>query len=127
MLKRTFAIVFLLQFISCDIVQHKLKIINNSDDVKYCTIRLYSALNNNLSEDLQEVQPGSYYCPTLVSGRAEGVWEYTINKYSDDSTLYIYFFESNNPDDSIIQKHKYKRFDLKVKELDSLKWIVNYK
>ena len=62
----------------------------------------------------------------VLGGKGEGVWEYNMNHESRDSTLNIFFFNTNPLNDSIINNKNYKWRGLKVEDLEDLGWIVKY-
>jgi len=57
-------------------------------------------------------------------------WEYSINHKSKDSSLYVFYFNTDTVRKydwkNIIRLHKYQRVPYKVKDLDSLHWNIIY-
>jgi hypothetical protein len=125
-MKKIVIIFFLIQLIGCDLGTRKLKIVNESNKTIYCSMRCDTNLNSHLSQSLYEIFPKDHVFPSIGAGLSGEVWEYTINNCSIDSTLHLFFFETNQISDSIIKNHKYMKLDLKVKDLDSLKWELYY-
>jgi len=109
---------------SCDINNQKLRLTNNSDVLVF-----YRLLTNNTpSLDLHtyHLYPFDTVYPNFVMGIGDGVWEYKINNKTKDSTLYIYIFDEENISEQKIKNNLYKKKGFKVKDLDSLNWIVTY-
>jgi hypothetical protein len=125
-MKRIFIIVLVFQLIGCDYTSKKLKIVNNTNETKFCIYKLDTTLRKYAPQTFLELLPHSYIMPSMP-GKGDLIWEHTINNHSIDSTLYIYFFDTNQIDESIVSQHRYKRFDYKVKELDNINWVVEYK
>jgi hypothetical protein len=127
-MKKIFLILTIIIVIGCDPITKKLLLINNVNEKKYYLLLLDTAsLNKNITKVVfGKLNSNDSVWPTLVSGKGKNFWENYINRYSKDSTLYIYFFNTNQITDSIINERRYKRFDLKVKDLDSLHWILKY-
>jgi len=123
-------VLLLIELCGCDTIVKKLELINNTNETKYCLMKSDTTLGHdypNLSLNLIEVTPNDSVWPSLVSGNSDQIWEYMINNHSLDSTLFLYFFDTNMIDKTIIDGKKYKRLDLKVKDLEKLHWIVNIK
>jgi hypothetical protein len=53
-------------------------------------------------------------------------WVNKINKYSIDSALHIFVFQTDKITDELIKNKEYERLSFTVKELDSLNWTVVY-
>lgn len=118
-----YVLIFLVILIcyNCDINNQKLSLINNSSDSIYYRLSIDST--PPIGVQLYEAFPQDTVWPNFVMG-GEGAWEYKINKESKDSALYIFIFNKNLLNDSIIKGRLFKRMDFKVSELDRLKWVV---
>ena len=124
MQKLIFLICFIMLSYGCDIDSKKLQIVNQRNETLFYELQVDTFLKNKTY--LYEIAPFETVWPLFVRG-SKGAWEYTINRESKDSTLHIFVFKTNSLDDTVIRNHNYERFDFKVKELDSLKWIVIFK
>jgi hypothetical protein len=107
---------------SCDIDNHKLSLINNTDKSYYYRLL---ADTTDLKEGLyiDTISAHNSVKPLFVRG-GDGAWEYKINHDSPDSTLNIYLFENAKLTDDIIIQRKFKKLTYKVKDLEKLKWKV---
>lgn len=111
----------------CDPYMTKLEIVNNSNEQAFYIFLLDTSVINNLPpSDAEKIEPLQSKWPILGNGKGEHFWEDFINEYSKDSSLYIYFFNSIEITEQVINERRYKRYDLKVKDLDSLQWKVVY-
>jgi hypothetical protein len=126
-MKILFYFFLILIFIAgCDPNCEKLLLFNNTKETIYYKLKFDTSITKDIY--VYDVLPYDTVRPNLVRGFCkEGLWEYKINHESKDSTLHIFIFTTKNITNDIIFKRKFKRFDLKVKTLDSLKWIVTYK
>jgi hypothetical protein len=116
--------IILIAFFGCDINNEKLIIINKTAEPVYYSLLADTALNTELP--LYKALPGDTVYPNFVMG-GKGAWEYAINKRSNDSTLHIFIFTSAKLTDDDIKESRYKRFDLKLKDLEALSWIFIYR
>ena len=116
---------FLVAFQACDVSNKKLILINKTNDTVYYRLLTNSTLNKKIY--LYKLNPNDSTMPDFVlGGKGEGVWEYNMNHESRDSTLNIFFFNTNPLNDSIINNKNYKWRGLKVEDLEDLGWIVKY-
>ena len=109
-------------FVKCDMNNQKLALKNNSSKIIYYRLLTDTILDTGIQ--IYEAKPHETVMPNFVMGRGEGVWEYKINHQSPDSTLHIFIFMQKEIDADVIIEKKYKRFDYKVKDLNSLNWTV---
>ena len=123
-MKKTFYyFLILFTFSSCDPSCQKLMFVNNTSDSIFYRLLTDTILKQNYY--IYSIGPNDSTKPLFVMGGC-GAWEYKINKESMDSTLYVFVLKTDKLNDSIISNHEYKRFDFKVKDLDSLKWRIVY-
>lgn len=108
---------------SCDINHQKLTIVNKTSSPIYYTLLTDTILNIDLH--LYTVPANDSVKPNFVMG-GKGAWEYKINNDGLDSALYIFFFKTKQLTDSIILKKKYRCYRLRVNDLDSMNWALNY-
>jgi hypothetical protein len=114
---------------------HKLLLINHSNatvyyelsylrtlreqDVSYIPKVPFLKLSNNDSIRPAFVRYGS------------GGWKYMINKFSRDSSLHIFFFIVDTVNKygwkSILKMNKFDRKEMTTVQLDSLKWVYDYR
>ena len=123
-MKTIIFIIIILLCYGCDMNNEKLRLVNETKDTIYYDLILDTLLERG--QYLYKAPPFDTVWPNFVMGRGDGVWEYKINNESKDSTLHIFILNSNSVSNSVIKNHKYKRLDLKIKDLDRLKWIVVY-
>ena len=122
---------------SCDQLDRKLQLFNNSKDTVYFvendTNYIYK-LPYQINRDSANLKfhLDRYIRPfSLVPIGVIGNWEESINN-SQDSSIYIFFFskeliKKNSKDSSIVKKQLYsKKVKLKVKDLEKLNWKVTY-
>ena len=121
-MKQLLPIIVILICSNCDIDNRKLLIVNNTNDTIYYELQIDTMMKYDLY--LQEILPSDSFRPLFAKG-GEGAWEYKINRLSPDSTLHIYFFNSDDITNSI-NSGGYKRMSLKVKDLDSLNWNIEF-
>ena len=130
-------------YCSCDPMDAKLQLFNTSKDTVYFCLSTDTILNQNIY--LYKLLPLDSARPSFAWGkRGSGAFEDKVYKKSKDSTLHIFFFnpiilrdsvvKTHHPnytikviDDDVINNQKYKRMDFKVKDLDSLGWVITYK
>ena len=113
--------------IGCDFNNIKLKLINKGNTNIYYTLSMDTTLNEGIYVYKLNSKDSIY--PNFVMGRGKGVWEYKINTESVDSSLHIFSFlyddiHSNIIPSKIILANKFRRLDLKVKDLDKMNWTV---
>src|SRR6187402_276361 len=120
--KNRLVLLFWTLLASCDMDNHRLLLINNTD--KEYEYRLLSD-TTDLKEGLYiyTINEQDSARPLFVRG-GDGAWAYTINNQSPDSTLNIYLFDKKEITSNIIKQHDYKRLRYKVKDLERLKWRV---
>jgi hypothetical protein len=107
---------------TCDRNNQKLVLINNSNDVKYYRLLTTGKLHKELF--LYRMEPLDSVKPNFVMG-SDGAWEYKID-HSRDSMLYIFVFEKEFLDDSIIGRGRYEMRGWKVIDLEKTNWIIKY-
>jgi hypothetical protein len=107
----------------CDINNQKLLLINNTNDTIFYRLSIDSAAPREVQ--LNEALPHDSVWPNFVMGGV-GAWEYKINTKSYDSTLHIFIFFTDKISDEVIANNQYKKIDLKIHDLESLKWTVVY-
>jgi hypothetical protein len=122
-MKKIIIILTIFITLSCDTSNRKLLLINNCSNILYYRLLTDTVLFNELY--IFKVLPYASVRPVFTSG-GEGAWEYSINNMSKDSTLHIYFFKTDQLNDSIIKGRFYKRLDFKVRDLKQLHWVVFY-
>jgi hypothetical protein len=108
---------------SCDINNQKLLLINKTSTPIYYRLLTDTVLNKELQ--LYKALPHDTVRPNFVMG-GKGAWEYAINTRSSDSTLHIFIFKTDKITDNAIKNLQYKRFDFKIKDLETLKWTFVY-
>ena len=123
-MKQLKILLILFACVSCDPNSRRLMLVNNTDEVIYYRLLLDSVLREELY--LYEVLPNDTTYPNFVKSLKPTAWDYKINKYSIDSSLYIFIFHSNELDSRTIQNHNYQRFNFTVEELNEMQWIFDY-
>jgi len=112
---------------------HKLVLCNHSMDTSYFYALTDTTLTMKYVTFLPRtpyltVTPGDSGYP-LFARKGEN-WAYKINTICQDSLLRLFIFDADTTRkygwENIIKLKKYFRFDLSVKELDSLHWHVTY-
>jgi hypothetical protein len=122
-------------FIQCDRNDTKLLLINHSNATVYYKLSFVKTLND---DDVSYIPKVRYLVlrindsvrPAFVR-YGTGGWKHMINTYSKDSALHIFFFVVDTVDKYgwglTLAMKKYDREDLTTVELDSLKWVYDYK
>jgi hypothetical protein len=124
--------------INCDPMDGKLAIANESKDTIFITLSADGIIKENpikfangdtLWSHIRYTLPGKEDHPLSFGSNS---WENTINKKYKDSTLTVFIFDKKLlktvTEDSLL-KHQLcsKKFSFKVKDLEKLKWRVEYK
>ncbi len=123
--------------ISCDPIDDRLKIINNTNEEIFFSISKGELFNKNplfisnkdtIWESSNIIYPMSNYNHALIGPNE---WEYFINRDCEDSTLRIFFFRKeliiDYEWDSIVKFQIYSdKKSFKVKELEINNWEVTY-
>jgi len=115
----------LFAFYACDINSLKLMLINDTENTVYYQLFTDTVPSPNIHYRL--LYPYETFKPAFYVGSPGTSWVNRINKYSIDSTLHIFIFQSDQITDEIIKNREYVRLSFKVKELDSLNWTVVYR
>ncbi len=126
----------ILLFINCDRHDTKLVLSNKTNDTIYFNI-MHSDDRLEWSPLVKkngkiDITMSQFIRPKEIKSRAiMGKWEYLINDECKDSAIRIYFFKKelveNVPKDSFLSRQAYsKKFKLKVKDLERMKWRVVY-
>lgn len=115
-------LLFVFSFVGCDSLDEKLKIVNRSEEKLFYLVKT----DTILKEDLKLSTFRNFDTTKVGIIGGEGAWEYRINKKSKDSCIYIFLFNTNKIGSNTISNNIYKRKGFKVKDLESLNWIVTY-
>ena len=123
-----FIVAFL--FYGCDMNNQKLVLVNETNKTVYYRLLTDTILYEGLY--IYKLNSSDSVSPNFVMGKGEGVWERKINTASKDSSLHIFIFPigsllDNKLTKSIINGKTYKRYDLKVNDLEKARWKVYYK
>ncbi len=129
-MKKYLLLFIITMVVSCDLTDLKLSLVNNTNKTIYYHLSYDTIITNNKEYlESSNIFPAESVNPHFARG-SRGGWEYGINNISKDSTLRIFFFMSDTIEhygwDDVINKGKFKRMDYKVKDLDSLGWLVVY-
>ncbi|WP_337968720.1 hypothetical protein [uncultured Flavobacterium sp.] len=115
--------------LSCHYKKDKLKIKNNSaKDIYYHVILKYRDENTYYGPAIGgRIKPNTYDSPGI-----RGTILNEMNKNSHNKTLYIVYFNVKDREyvykneNTIIFNKKFHVDEYSIKELDSMKWIINY-
>ncbi len=110
--------------IGCDKLDEKLRLVNISAKELFYVVSYKDDLIYNDNLDINSFPNFDTVKVGIIGGT--GAWEYHINKRGSDSTLFIYIFSEKNITEQIIESNLYQKKGFKVKDLDSLNWIVTY-